>query len=314
MFDLHYDLLTHILIRKNDKRGLKEYFYNVYNSNNITGGIFNLFYMTPEEMKNELNINFEDINIIKNLKDVNKIIKKNSLIPNNIQYIYGIEGLDYLENINDIDILYELGVRSVNIVWNNKNKFAGGAKSNEQGLTKLGEELVEKLIKTNIAIDLSHANEKSFYDILEVCKKYEQYSPIIFASHSNCKSIYNISRNLTDNQIKEIVKLNGVIGLVQVKKLCFNTDTDYSKIYMKHINHIKEITGNVNNIAIATDDMEYYKINCPTYKSSNIFNQKEIKNKIKELLIENNYTNLEINKILNFNFKNNILQRIKKHY
>jgi microsomal dipeptidase-like Zn-dependent dipeptidase len=123
MFDLHYDLLTNILIRQNDIKSVKKYCHNIYRSDNIIGGIFNLFYMSPNEMKKELKIKYEDINIIENLKKVNKLIKEYNIIPNGIKYIYGIEGLDYLQQIDDIDILYDLGVRSVNIVWNNENKF-----------------------------------------------------------------------------------------------------------------------------------------------------------------------------------------------
>ena len=67
---------------------------------------------------------------------VNTLIKENNLIPRHIKCIYGIEGLDYLEKIQDIDLIYDLGVRSANIVWNNDNKFGGGAKGNkERGLT-----------------------------------------------------------------------------------------------------------------------------------------------------------------------------------
>lgn len=82
MLDCHYDLLTSILIHKNNIEDLKKYFYEIYSKDNIIGGIFNLFYMSPKEMKDELNIDYEDIDIIKNLELVNNIIKKNKLIPN----------------------------------------------------------------------------------------------------------------------------------------------------------------------------------------------------------------------------------------
>ena len=122
MFDLHYDLLTYIYMNKNNLEEVKMHIDKIFR-NNITGGIFNLFYMSPKEMQEELEIKKEEIDIIKNLEEVKKLINKKSLIPSNIKYIFGIEGLDYLSNISDIDKLYDLGVRSVNIVWNNDNKF-----------------------------------------------------------------------------------------------------------------------------------------------------------------------------------------------
>ena len=88
MFDCHYDLLTHIYMKKNDISYIKDYCKKVYRKDNITGGIFNLFYMNPEEMKNELNIDLNEINIIKNLKFVKALIEKYDLIPSNTNYIF----------------------------------------------------------------------------------------------------------------------------------------------------------------------------------------------------------------------------------
>src|SRR5699024_5486152 len=104
MFDCHYDLLTYILMKKNDVNFLKNYCRKVYNKNNITGGIFNLFYMTPKEMKEEIGIEENEINPIKNLAEVKQFIESNKLVSKDINYIFGIEGLDYLQNIDDIDI------------------------------------------------------------------------------------------------------------------------------------------------------------------------------------------------------------------
>ena len=60
MFDCHYDLLTYILMKKDEPDFLKNYCASVYNDNNITGGIFNLFYMSESEMKEELGFEIED--------------------------------------------------------------------------------------------------------------------------------------------------------------------------------------------------------------------------------------------------------------
>lgn len=313
MFDLHYDLLTQVYINKDNVAELKNNFNKIYNEKNIIGGIFNLFYMSPNEMKDELNINPNEINIIENLKEVNNLIKEYELIPKKIKYIIGIEGLDYLEKIEDIDILYELGVRSTNIVWNNNNKFGGGAREDKkQGLTKLGKQLIEKLVQKNIAIDLSHANTKTFYGIIEKCQKLknEGFDPIVFASHSNSRKICNVPRNLTDNQIKEIANLGGVIGIVGIKQFCSLKGNNYKEKYVEHINYVKKLLGGVDNICVSTDNMEYYKIEPERYKKMNVFNQTRVKQEIQELLIQNKYTKEEIEKILYKNFQTKILQRL----
>lgn len=171
MFDCHYDLLTYIYINRNNLKEVKKHCKKIF-KNNINSGIFNLFYMSEKEMEKDLKIKKEEIDVINNLKMVDKLIKENHLIPNSINYVFGIEGLDFLNKIDEIDKIYNLGVRSVNIVWNNDNKFGGGAKGNKnRGLTPLGKKLVIKLVDKNIAIDLSHANEKTFYDIINFCNE-----------------------------------------------------------------------------------------------------------------------------------------------
>ena len=319
MFDLHYDLLTNILMRQNDIKSLKKYCNLIYNEKNIKGSIYNLFYMSPKEMREELGIKYEDIDIIKNLKKVNKIINTNKLISSNINYIYGIEGLDYLKKIEDIDILYELGVRSVNIVWNNENKFGTGVRGDKnRGLTNLGKELVEKIIRTNIAIDLSHANIKTFYDIIKECNKLKSYNPIVFASHSNCKRICNVQRNLTDNQILKIKELNGIIGIVSIKNFCTKSENlldnqgKYEIAYIKNIKYINKLLNSIENISLSSDNMCYYTIEPEYYQNINIFKQNEISKNIRNLLKCEGYSNNEIDNIMFKNAENNLLYRLIK--
>lgn len=318
MFDCHYDLLTYIYMNKSNLKKVRKHCKKIF-KDNIIGGIFNLFYMFPDEMKNELEIEQEEINIIENLKIVNKIINKNNLIPKNIKYVYGIEGLDYLEKIEDVDKIYDLGVRSVNIVWNNDNKFGGGAKGNKaKGLTNTGENLVKKLADKKIAIDLSHANEKTFNDIIKLCNKLKNRgkSPIVFASHSNAKEICGHIRNLNDKQILAIKELGGVIGIVGVKPFCIKEESfvrgnvKYQKAFIEHIKYVRDLLGGVDNISVSTDDMTYYKTNKRYYNHFNVFKQEKMKRKLGKLLSKNDFTEEETEKILHLNFENKILGKL----
>ena len=301
MFDLHCDLLTYIYINRNNKEKIQEICNSIYNEKNINGAIFNLFFMSKKEMQEELDIEEKEINVIEMLNLVNYIIKNNNIISNKVKYIYGIEGLDYLKNISDIDLLYNLGVRSVNIVWNNENKFGGGTRSeNNVGLTNLGEELVEKLVKKNILIDLSHANEKTFFDIINKAKELKKlgYNPKIFASHSNSKSICNVKRNLTDKQILSIKEMNGIIGIVEYKDFICNNINNYEQYFLKHIYHIKNLLGSIENIAVSTDDEIYYN---KKLENANLYSSSNVGIKLRELLLNNNFTIEDTNKILKEN-------------
>lgn len=308
MKDCHYDLLTYIFMNRENLENVKKHCIDIF-KNGITGGIFNLFYMSTREMQEELSIQPEEINIIENLKTVKQLIEQEKLIPENVDYIIGIEGLDYLEKIEDIDVLYSLGVKSVNPVWNNHNKFGTGVRpcnviNKEKGLTSLGKELILKLIKTGIAVDVSHSDEKTFWDIIQICKANEKLKPKVLASHSNCKTICNVPRNLSDEQIKAIKELDGIIGIVGVKDFCTKNDNvNIKQKYIQNITHIKQILGNVNNIAIATDDMSYYTIEPEYYQKANVFKQNRIDKEITKLLKQNKYTKNEIEQIKYKNFE-----------
>lgn len=276
MFDYHYDLLTEVYLNRNNIQKLKEYYKKAYSKNNITGGIFNLFFMSEKEMLEELDISKEELNLKEMLFTVHKIIEENKLIPEGIDYVYGIEGLDYLEEIDDVEYLYKMGVRSTNIVWNNENKFGGGVKSSKtSGLTKLGQKLVEKLVEYGITIDLSHSNEKTFFDItgyLAYLKEKGKEIRVI-ASHSNAKKICNVPRNLTDEQLLTIKKLGGIVGVVGIKRFCKtgNIAEVTTNDYLKHIEYISNLFGGTSQIGIATDDMKYYPIDKEYYDRANIF-------------------------------------------
>ena len=211
------------------------------------------------------------------------------------------------------------GLRSTNPVWNNQNQFGGGSRtSNDMGLTKLGKNLIEKLVQKRIAIDLSHTNETTFFDIINLCKKLknEGQRPIVMASHSNVKALCNIPRNLSDGQILAIKDLDGVIGVVSIKNFCIksqdicNPNIDFEQKYIDHINYLKKLLGGIENIAIATDDMKYYDIEPEYYQNLNIYPHCEVKKRLEIALKKNQYQKKEIMDILEGNFVSKVLNQL----
>ncbi len=174
------------------------------------------------------------------------------------------------------------------------------------------------MVDKKIGIDLSHSNERTFYDVVELCNELKNNGkePIVFASHSNVKAICNHPRNLTDNQIIKIKELDGIIGIVSVKPFCIEeknfskSNTKYQKAYIEHIKYIRNLLGGIDNIAISTDDMTYYKTNKKYYKHFNVFKQESIKNNLTSLLLHNKFSKEDIEKILHHNFMEKILQRL----
>lgn len=123
--------------------------------------------------------------------------------------LLGIEGLAGIgEDLSRIDALYEISARHAMLTWNEENPLATGVKGNpDRGVTALGRKAIQKIQEKKMILDVSHLNEKSFWDVMDVSN-----GPIL-ASHSNAKALAGAARNLTDDQLKAIRDTNGLVGL-----------------------------------------------------------------------------------------------------
>lgn len=198
--------------------------------------IINNFYKQYEQNK-------EKIFIIKNKDDFNM-----KSFEEKLGVMLTIEnGSAISSNLNNISILHNKGIRMMGITWNDDNELGCGAKtSNDTGLTNLGIQYIKKLENRHIIIDVSHSSKKTFYDTLN-----NTSCPII-ASHSCVKKICNHVRNLDDNQIKEIAKRRGVIGMCFCKPFLTENEKAYVQDIVKHIDYIANLVG-IDYIAIGSD-------------------------------------------------------------
>lgn len=100
-------------------------------------------------------------------------------------------------------------------------------------------------------IDVSHANEKTFWDI------YNNTTKSFIASHSNAKSLCNHKRNLTDEQIKAIASRDGVIGINAYKGfVAIDSYKQNLERFVDHIEYIISLVG-VRHVALGFDFCEY---------------------------------------------------------
>lgn len=157
-----------------------------------------------QKLYSEIELNSNNILLCKNAYDYDKAINEQK-----IGAFLSIEGGECIPDINTLEYYYELGVRCIALTWNNTNHIAAGVMDDnpEFGLTEFGREVVSKMNELGILADVSHLHEKAFWDVVRVTKK-----PVI-ASHSNAKSICAHRRNLTDEQIREIINMHGYVGL-----------------------------------------------------------------------------------------------------
>lgn len=132
-----------------------------------------------------------------------------------IAALIGIEGGHQIENsLENLDALYNRGVRYITLTWNNSTDWATSAtdektnpKFKDKGLSNFGRQVVQRMNKLGMLVDVSHVGEKTFWDVMATTSK-----PII-ASHSSVYALCPHRRNLKDDQIKAIAKNKGVIQI-----------------------------------------------------------------------------------------------------
>ena len=159
-----------------------------------------------------------------------------------------IEGADVLEGkIDIIGIFHKLGVRMIGLVHSLRNQIADGVtdRRTRGGLTEFGVQVVEELERKGIIIDVSHLNDEGFWDVINLTNK-----PII-ASHSNSRTICDHPRNLTDDQIKAIAEVGGVIG-VNFAPSFINPTLATVHGLVDHIDYIVNLVG-PDHIGLGSD-------------------------------------------------------------
>jgi membrane dipeptidase len=113
-----------------------------------------------------------------------------------------------------LEDLHEAGLRSLGLVWSRPNAYGHGvpfrfpaSPDTSPGLTEAGRELVRECNRLGILLDLSHLNERGFWDVVEITE-----APLV-ATHSNAHALCPTTRNLTDRQLDAIRDSDGMVGV-----------------------------------------------------------------------------------------------------
>ena len=308
MIDMHYDLLSvlYYCYLRNDFRYVKE-LQGYFNDKNVHGLVANLYFMSEEEMQREMK--GRKIDVVEMFKLSTELFRK--YFPN-LDVVFSIEGCDFIKNIDELRKLYELGLRSILLVWNNKNKYGGGTYATG-GLTEEGKKFIWEAINLGITIDLSHMNRETFEDTVSILKeaKNKSLNPKVIVSHSDVYELFNHPRNITDEQIKMLKEFKPVMSLVSYSMFMTDKDEEMEVLkdkYLNHIKHVIDILG-IDCVGISSDDMEYDSILLGNPVEKIIFPYKHLKREIYNLLIKE-FTEEEVDKIMELNIKNKLFEEV----
>lgn len=139
--------------------------------------------------------------------DIRRIASENKLAA-----LTGLEGgyaID--EKLENVDRYYRMGVRYMSAAWTESLSWAGSSgdeAGQSRGLNDFGRAVIREMNRLGMMVDVSHVSDKTFWDIVETSTK-----PVI-ATHSGCRAITNVPRNLTDDMIRAIAKTDGVVNVI----------------------------------------------------------------------------------------------------
>ncbi len=153
-------------------------------------------------------------------------------------------GLD----IDNVDRFRSRGVAYMTLCHNGDNDICDSHRGNNEhnGLSEFGKRVVERMNKTGMMVDLSHASEKSFWDALECSSK-----PII-CSHSSSRALCDHTRNLTDDQMRALARSGGVAQVCLYSGFLKKDGNATVEDAVRHIMHMIDVMG-VDHVGIGSD-------------------------------------------------------------
>ena len=161
----------------------------------------------------------------------------------------GIEnGLALNGRIENLRHFSERGIVYMTLCHNGDNDICDSARGSEthHGVSSFGKDVIREMNRLGIMVDLSHANEKSFYDALDISQ-----TPIV-CSHSSCRALCNHPRNLTDDQMRALAAKGGVMQITIYNGFLVENGEATVMDVLRHLEHAIQVMG-IEHVGIGTD-------------------------------------------------------------
>jgi len=177
-----------------------------------------------------------------------------------IGLLYGFQNAAMLGNDPArVDIFVDMGVRIFQLTYNDENQLGGGSMAPEDSrLTPFGHEVVERLNRNRVMVDLSHSSRQVCLDAIEASTQ-----PISI-NHTGCRALTDLPRNKTDEELRLVAEMGGFVGIYFMPFLNPTGHATAADV-VAHIEHALKICGE-DHVGIATDggttqidDLQAYK-------------------------------------------------------
>jgi membrane dipeptidase len=172
-----------------------------------------------------------------------------------VLHLEGAEAID--PGLSALDAWHAAGVRSIGLVWSRPSAFGHGvpfrfpaSPDTGPGLTDAGRALVRRCAELGIVVDLSHLNADGFADVARMA-----VAPLVL-SHTACHALCASTRNLTDDQLRDVARSDGLVGIVFCTAFlradgAAAADTPLATL-VAHVRHAAELVG-VDRVGLGSD-------------------------------------------------------------
>lgn len=156
-----------------------------------------------------------------------------------IAAVLSIEGGEAIgDSLDNIDYLYDRGIRLATLTWNRENRLGYGAQTGSNSpLKPFGIQALRRMESLGIIVDVSHINEAGFWSVCENAEK-----PFI-ASHSNVYSLCRHYRNLKDDQLRAIRDTGSMVGINLFPPFLNENETACIEDILRHTEYMGNIIG-----------------------------------------------------------------------
>ena len=169
-----------------------------------------------------------------------------------IAFVASLEAATAIENeVDRLDILYGLGIRSSGIAYSEANTLGSGLReARDGGLTVFGRQAVKRMNKLGIAIDVSHSGDQTSLDTIEASDKP------IFITHAGARALWDTKRMKPDSVIQACAEKGGVIGIEAAPHTTLTKKHPHHDIegYMEHFEYCANLVG-IDHVAFGPDTL-----------------------------------------------------------
>ena len=164
-----------------------------------------------------------------------------------IGVLLGLQNSEHFRGPDDVDLFFSLGQRVSQLTYNSRNLIGNGStERRDDGISDFGIAIVQRMHKLGMTVDVSHCGDRTTLDSFEISKK-----PVLI-THANCRALVPHPRCKTDEAIKKMAAIGGVMGITGVRMFVKVDEPTTIEDALNHFDHVAKLVG-VEHVGVGSD-------------------------------------------------------------